>query len=129
MERELIKIGKKAVVNGITYFCPEYRDNGMEYGTYYKDEDAFWNHPKEVCYIPEAAFEYYADEEESNYIEIEGKKYYSEEILDTYTREDFESMIGDEDDYAEDADGDEITAEILFYGCKWQCPETYLKEI
>ena len=87
----------------------------------YKDEDAFLHHPDRVCYIPEGEFESCREDKELVAI-VDGKEYVAAK---GYTRNQLAAMA--EGTY--DEDGDEITAEQLFYHCTWQYPETYLDEI
>lgn len=112
----MIQIGKSKEINGAMMYSVGYED-----GLVYKDEDAFLHHPDRVCYIPEGEFENVSDECDIN-LEIDGEFYYT---MKGYTRNQLAAMA--EGTY--DEDGDEITAEQLFYHCTWQYPETYLDEI
>lgn len=63
-------------------------------GNIFKDEDAFFNHPDKPCYVPETSD-------------------------DVYTKEDFLSICG----------GQEDIAQILFEDVDWQHPETRFEEL
>ena len=110
------QIGTCKEINGIMMYCAGYED-----GLVYKDEDAFLHHPDRVCYIPEWEFNN-ADKCAEGDEVIDGDHYYA---LQGYTRNRLTELA----EGAVDEDGDEINAERLFYGCTWQCPETYLDEI
>lgn len=118
MEREYHALaGKKITIDGETYYTNEYYSHdGMSYGYVYKDEKAFKENPKEVCYIPEHGFD---DAEE---IEINGETYYR---VNGYTREDLEALVEGEID----EDGDAIDVEYFFDKLEWAFPETYLYEM
>ena len=121
MERELQQAGRCIVKDGRTYFTNEYLSiDGCGYGYVYKNERAFKEDPKAVCYIPEHAF----DDVET--VTIDGEEYYPAEALDTYSREELERMIEGETD----ADTDEpIDIEYFFWKLEWAYPSTYLMEM
>lgn len=118
-EREYEILGEKRIVNGETLYSCDYFDNGCFFGTYFKDEKAFYENPKEVCYIPEAAF----DDLEG--IEIDGKTFYKVDEDITYSRENLEELIEGEFD----GGGEPIDVEGFFQELDWQCPETLLMDI
>lgn len=125
MEKEYFKIGKKKVINGVTYICPDYFSDGMSEGCFYKDEEAFENNPNEVCYVPEAAFDFFFEDS----VQIDGEDYYKVDDNMLYTRKDFEKLIGDYIELGElDVDEDNYpTVEGCFQECLWLCPETWLE--
>ena len=121
MERELQQAGRCIVKDGRTYFTNEYLSiDGCGYGYVYKNEKAFKEDPKAVCYIPEHAF----DDVET--VTIDGEECYPAEALDTYSREELERMIEGETD----ADTDKpIDIEYFFWKLEWAYPSTYLMEM
>ncbi len=108
--------GKKITIDGDIYYSNAYFFNGAEYGGIFKDEKAFKEDPKAVCYIPEHAFD------DAEGIEVDGETYYD---VTGYTREDLENLIEGETD----EEGDPIDIEHFFYNLLWAYPETYLSEI
>lgn len=109
--------GKKATLNGQVFYQNEYYSfDGLSYGYVFKDEKAFRENPKEVCYIPEHAFD---DAEE---VIIEGETYYA---VDGYTRESLEELIKGEID----EEGEPIDIGYFFNRLEWAYPETYLNEM
>lgn len=110
-------VGKKIVLNGQTFFQNEYYSfDGLSYGYVFKDEKAFKENSKEVCYIPEHAFD---DAEE---VIIDGETYYA---VDGYTRESLEELIKGE----VDEEGEPIDIEDFFNHLEWAYPETALSEM
>lgn len=121
MERELQQAGRCIVKDGRTYFTNEYLSiDGLGYGYVYKNEQAFKEDPKAVCYIPEYGF---ADAEE---VEIDGQRCYPADEVDAYTREDLEALVGENVD--EDT-GEIINIDYFFWKLEWAYPETYLMEM
>ena len=119
--RTNLRIGKKIVLNGETLYQPDYYDDGITFGTIFKDYDAFYNNPDAVCYIPEAFFDDCDSET------VEGEKFYR---TDGYTRRNLELLLTADDGTSyKDEDGDVIDVENFFYGLLWACPETYFNEI
>lgn len=68
---EYEQIGKKIKVGEDVLISPDYYDDGLSFGTIFKDERAFYEQPDEVCYVPEAVFA------EGHPEIINGKEYYS----------------------------------------------------
>ena len=116
MKENYLQVGNKITYEGETLYSSGYYDDGVSFGRIYKDEDAFYNHPDEVCYIPEVYFDY------NNHITINEVEYISSE---RYTRKDLEELI----DGVLDEDGDPIDIESFFDSLTWCCPETRLNEI
>jgi len=109
-------IGEKITVYGQTYYAPGYYDDGWAFGRIYKDEQAFYENPDEICYIHEYAFE------EADFIVANGKKFY---CVGGFTRKDLEFLVKD----TIDEDGRMLHVEDFFCGLNWQSPETYYYEI
>lgn len=113
--------GRCIVKDGRTYFTNEYLSiDGCGYGYVYKDEKAFKEDPKAVCYIPEHAF----DDVEP--VTVDGVECYPAEALDLYSREMLERMIEGETDC--DTEGP-ISIDYFFWKLEWAYPETYLTEM
>lgn len=112
-------IGNKITIEGVNYYRFDYYSNGGDYGTVFKDDDAFYNHPEEICYIPEHGIPYDYDP-----IEIEGELYYPENKIAGYTRLQLEHML---EDYVDD-EGNKINVEDFYQNLVWECPETRLTE-
>ena len=110
-------IGKKIAFKGETLYSPGYYDDGLAFGTVFKDEDAFKKRPDDVCYIPEHAF----DDMEA-VMKVGDDDFYR---VDGYTRKDLELLIQDEVDW----DGDPIDIEYFFFSLIWCYPETRLIEM
>lgn len=121
MERELQQTGRCIVKDGRTYFTNEYLSiDGCGYGYVYKDEKAFKEDPKAVCYIPEYAFDGVEP------VTVDGVECYPAEALDLYSREMLERMIEGE----RDCDTDEpISIDYFFWKLEWAYPSTYLTEM
>lgn len=117
MKKDYEMAGKKATVNGQTFYSNEYYSfDGLSYGFVFKDEKAFRENPDEICYIPEHAFD---DAEE---VIINGETFYA---VEGYTRNALEQLIEGEID----EDGDPIDIEYFFQKLEWAYPETYLLEM
>lgn len=117
MEKYYEIAGKKATQDGQAFYQNEYYSfDGLSYGYIFKDEKAFKENPKEVCYIPEHAFD---DAEE---VIIDGETYYA---VDGYTRESLEELIKGE----VDEEGEPIEIEDFFNILEWAYPETYINEM
>lgn len=109
--------GKKVTIGEDTFYSNEYYSfDGLSYGYVYKNEQAFYENPDEVCYIPEYAF---SDAEK---IEHNGETYY---LVNGYTRKDLEALIDGE----VDEDNEPINIEYFFQKLEWAYPETYLNEM
>lgn len=109
--------GKKVTVNGETFYSQEYYSfDGMEYGYVYKNEQAFYENPDEVCYIPEYEFN------DAYWIDVNGERYY---VVNGYTRKDLEKLVKDK----VDEDDEPINVEYFFQRLNWAYPETYLNEM
>lgn len=116
MDKEYLLIGEKMSVNGDVLFRPGYYTNSMDFGTIYKDENAFYNEPDEVCYIPEGCF----DKESVVFV---GKERWYQTL--GWSRRDLEWLI----DGSVDEDGDPIDIESFFNSLTWCYPDTKLCEI
>lgn len=113
--------GRRIVKDGATYFTNDYLSiDGLGYGYVFKDERAFREDPKAVCYIPEYGF---ADAEE---VEIDGERCYRAEEVDGYTREQLEALVDGEVDCDT---GEVIPLDYFFWKLEWAYPETYLMEM
>ena len=124
MEREYTLIGKKLVKDGVTYYAPAYYDDGLTFGTFYKDEKAFKEDSEAVCYIPEYGFD------ENAPVYINGEKYYKADDVDGYTRKMLTALLIDEDGVAyTDEEGNELDIEAFFESLLWAFPQTYLNEL
>ena len=121
MERNYQQAGRRIVKDGATYFTIGYLSiDGLGYGYVFKDERAFREDPKAVCYIPEYGFE---DAEE---VVINGERCYPAEQVNGYTREDLEALV----DGCVDVDtGEVIPLDYFFWKLEWAFPETYLNEM
>ena len=108
--------GKHIVIDGVNYFSNEYFGDGLSNGYVYKNEQAFYENPDEVCYIPEYAFE------DAEKIEHNGETYY---LVNGYTRKSLEALIEGE----VDEDNEPINIEYFFQKLEWAYPETYLNEM
>jgi hypothetical protein len=104
-QKQWVMVGKHLKnEDGEDYYVLDYTEQGMAY----KDEDAFWNRPDEVCYVPEACIEQNDDGTWSEPIAYQG--YTGKDILDLCY-------------------GNFELAHIVFDTVDWQCPETYLNEL
>lgn len=90
-------------------------------GFIYKDEDAFFEHPDELCYIPEHAF---PENEEEDYVPVEKAltigethKTIAEQVRDAWG-----------DDYMLNDEQVEYFAKDVFGIAEWACIDTYLSE-
>lgn len=121
MEQKLQQAGRCIVKDGRTYYTNGYLSiDGLGYGFVYKDEKAFKEDPKAVCYIPEHAFD------DVQTVTIDGEECYPAEALDLYSREMLECMIKGETD----CDTEEsIDLDYFFWKLEWAYPETYLTEM
>ena len=120
MGRELQQAGRCIVKDGCTYFTNEYFSiDGCGYGYVYKNEKAFKEDPKAVCYIPEYGFT------DAEPVKIDGEGFYPAEQVSCYTREMLEQMI----EGRVDEDGDAINLDYFFWKLEWAYPETYLTEM
>ena len=121
MAKELQHAGKRIELDGQTYFTNEYFSiDGCGYGYVYKDEKAFKEDPKAVCYIPEYGFE------DAEPVEIDGEDFYPAEQVSGYTREMLEQMI---EGYVDEDTGEAINLDYFFWKLEWAFPETYLLEM
>ncbi len=114
-------IGKKLELKGRTLYAPDFYNDGLTFGTIFKDEKAFREDKNAVCYIPEHAFD------DAETVMVDGEKYYDAE---GYTRADLEAMIVDDNGNPtyQDEDGDKLDIEYFFSILCWAYPETYLNE-
>lgn len=121
MESDLQQAGKCIVKDGKTYYTNEYFSiDGLGYGYVYKNEKAFKENPKAVCYIPEYGFE------KAEEVTIDGERCYPAEQVSAYTREMLEALI----EGAVDEDtGELIPIDYFFWKLEWAFPETYLLEM
>lgn len=117
-----IQIGEKRIIDGKEYYSPDYYDDGLTFGYIYKNEKAFYENPKEICYIPEAFFDERCDKE------LDDREWWH---TGGYTRKDLEDMLYDEDGNPIYLDGDdeEVDAKAFFRTLLWACPETYINEL
>jgi hypothetical protein len=121
MAKEYQQAGKRIVKDGAAYFTNEYFSiDGLGYGYVFKDEKAFRNDPKAVCYIPENGF---CEAEE---VMIDGERCYPQDQVSAYTREDLEALVNEEVDCDT---GEVIPIEYFFWKLEWAYPETYLAEM
>ena len=119
-------IGEKITIDGVNYYSQGESDDGLEYGYVYKNEQAFYENPDEVCYIPEYAF----SGEKECFVEICGKLFVAEDELDCYTRNELENMLRDDDGKPYlDEDLEPIEVERFFLNLHWCYPETRLNEL
>lgn len=109
-------IGERISVSGYELFRPDYFNDGLSFGTFFKDERAFNEDPDSICYIPESHFE---DEEP---VIVNGKKYY---LAAGYTRRQLEEII----DGSEDDEGEPIDICYFFQSLTWMSPDTRLNEM
>ena len=119
MKKEYQNVGEKRIINGETFYSQGTATDGMEYGYVYKNEQAFYEQPDEICYIPEHAFD------DIDFCEMNGEKFYRAEEVDGYTRRQLEELIANEID----EDGEPINIEYFFQSLYWCYPETKLNEI
>lgn len=118
-EEKYLLIGQKIVHEGKTLYAPEYYDDGLTDGFFYKDEKAFNEDRNAVCYIPEAYFD-----DELPTVIIDDVAFFDIESYG-YTRDSLERLLeGEEDD-----EGNPISVNSFFCGLLWACPETYLNEL
>ena len=97
-----------------------YEPDNCGEGCVYKDEDAFLNHPDEICYISEHAF----DDVEGDYMAVEEAKVEGE------THKTIAQQVRDElgDDYTLTDEQVEYIAKDVFELAEWACINTYLSE-
>lgn len=99
-------------------------------GFVYKDEDAFLNHPDELCYIPEHAFPENDEEEdfettpEYTYVPVEKAL----EIGETHKTIVEQCVDAWGDDYMLTDEQAEYFAKDVFGIAEWACIDTYLTE-
>jgi hypothetical protein len=98
---------------------PDYYGGGCD-GYVYKDEDAFLNHPDEICYIAEHAF----DDIEGDYITVDEAKTVGETHKTIV--EQCMDMWGE--DYMLTDEQAEYFAKDVFGLAEWACIQTYLTE-
>ena len=127
--KEYAMTGDKKFINGEWHYHPEYVDCGLEFGTIFKDVDAFDNDPDAVCYIPECSFDD-SGITISEFIIVDGRGYYPEHSLNVYTRKDLEALLKDDNGryVVVDYEGEELHIEYFFEQLLWATPETYLFE-
>lgn len=119
-------LGWKVTTDEEVYYIGEYGGDGLCEGVTYRDENAFKT-GRGVCYINEYGFEN-SEENSGVLFEMEAKQAITENIVGNtyiatggYTRKDFENICI--------ANGyDKSMAKVLFAGCWWQSPETYIEE-
>lgn len=102
--------------NNLVGYEPDYCGEGR----IYKDEDAFFNHPDEICYISEHAF----DDIEGDYMTVEEAKVEGE------THKTIAQQVRDElgDDYTLTDEQVEYISKDVFELAEWACINTYLSE-
>lgn len=116
MEKEYLTIGKKITIGGMEFFQQGFYDDGITFGSIYKNERAFCEQPDEICYVPESSFDF------GNLIIYNGEEYHD---TGGYTRKDLELLLENEDD----CDGEAIDIEYFFDKLCWASPEVYLNEM
>lgn len=97
----------------------DYYGEGCD-GYVYKDEDAFLNHPDEICYIAEHAF----DDIEGDYMTVEEAK--TEGETHKTIVEQCMDMWGE--DYMLTDEQIDYLAEDVFHLADWACIATYLED-
>lgn len=97
----MIAIGQKVETPEGVFYELDYNGEGC----IYKNEDAFLNHPDEVCYVPE----YAAEDHEGRRVPQTG---------DCYTRNSLLALCN----------GNEEVCNDLFYSLEWTYPTTLLEE-
>ena len=118
-DKKYLLIGQKLVHGGKTLYAPEYYDDGITDGDFFKDEKAFHEDRDAVCYIPES---YFVDELAAAYVDDVA---FFDVGAYGYTRAQLERLI----EGKVDEEGNPISVEAFFGGLSWQCPEVYLTEI
>jgi hypothetical protein len=108
---EKVDNGYKLVLNGETYYSPQFLNDGL----YYKDSKAYKSGVG-VCYIREYAFE------DATPIEIEGETFYKESELDKddLTTKDYIMKL---------VDNNEHHADSVFEISEWASVETTYENI
>lgn len=117
-DKEYLLIGHKIAHEGKTLYAPEYYDDGITDGDFFKDEKAFHEDRDAVCYIPESSF---ADELPAAYIDDVA---FFDVGAYGYTRAQLERLVEGEVDEEENP----IKVEDFFGELLWQCPEVKLEE-
>lgn len=108
MNTEYLKVGEAKIVNGEVCIKPDYFDDGLTYGTIFKDEEAYDNDWNAVCYVPEYGFEKASIDDEGLFQEFDG-----------YTHNDLLELCM----------GNREWCDYLFHSrCKWAYPSTYIEE-
>lgn len=102
--------------NNLVGYEPDYCGEGCVY----KDEDAFLNHPDEICYIAEHAF----DDIEGDYMTVEEAKAEGE----THKTIVEQCMDAWGEDYMLTDEQAEYFATDVFGLAEWACIQTYLTE-
>ncbi len=105
--KEYLKIGEIKNINGEMFVKRGLYDDGLTFGSIFKDEEVYEKDWDAVCYIPEACF---AD------IELDKDGFY--QIDGGYTHNDLLCLCNYNRELCDD----------FFNGCKWACPETYWLE-
>lgn len=122
---EYTQIGSKLTHNGETLYSPDTYDDGLTCGCIFKDEKAFVEDKKAICYIPEHAFD-----EVEPVVSINGKDYFRLDDVSGFTREDLETLLHDDNgNLLTDEEGDEVSVEYFFSKLLWAYPETYFYEM
>lgn len=116
--KKYLLIGQKIVRDGKTLYAPEYYDDGITDGDFFKDEKAFHEDRDAVCYIPEAYFE---DERPAAIVD---DVVFFDVGAYGYTRAQLEILVEGE----VDEEGNPIKVEDFFGELLWQCPEVKLEE-
>lgn len=107
-KKEYLKIGERKYANENERLLKRgYYDNGLDYGYIFKDEEAYEKDWDEVCYVPEAEWDYSKPDEEGFYPEITGDTHNTLLALCFGNRE---------------------WCDSLFDRCRWACAETYIQE-
>lgn len=107
MTKEYLKLGELQIRDGASFVKREVFDDGLTFGSIFKDEEAYEKDWDAICYIPEAFF---AD------IEPDKDGFY--QIDGGYTHNDFLRLCN----------GNRELCDDFFQQCVWACPETYWHE-
>ena len=115
-EKDYLMIGERILIGDREYFSPDYWNDGLSYGTFFKDERAFVERPDSVCYVPESHFE------DRDPIFIRKRDFY---CVDGYSRNQLQDLIVSWSDFY----GGTCDIRYLFDSLTWMSPDTRLNEM